>query len=372
MRKIRVAIVGVGNCAKSLVEGVFVYKKTGVLLGLTHESIGGFLPSDLEFVLGVDVDERKVGKSINEAIYEEPNCALHLANPDEVVSEKGCGKVHRGPVLDGVASHMLTGPDNRRFALSLVVDNPHETIDKLLANSAIDVALIYLPVGSAAATQFYVELFLKHRIPFVNCIPEFIVSSPVWAERIRLAGIPAVGDDMRSQVGASVLSQVLQSMFLTRGAKIGFHCQTNLGGNTDFRNMSDKSRLVSKKKSKENVIRGESERHGVTPTTDEVHAGPSDYIPHMGDRKVAHVRIEAEGFGGAKIELDCKLVVEDSPNSAGVVIDAVRCVHVAKMLGMVGPLEGVSAFTQKSPPRQMSLEQAKAEVDLLANVKGLL
>jgi myo-inositol-1-phosphate synthase len=235
-----------------------------------------------------------------------------------------------------------------------------------LIDNKIDVLLNYLPVGSETATRFYVEACLEAKVPFVNCIPVFIVSDPYWENRLIEAGIPAIGDDMRSQLGASVLSQALQELFFNRGMQVKFHEQTNHGGNTDFLNMMDQSRLASKKISKENVIRSQNDIRGIPVPKNGIYAGPSSYIPYHGDNKVAHFRIEATGFGGAPVTFDARLSVQDSPNSAGVVIDAIRYLQVARELCLVGSLRGPSAATQKTPPTQMMIDQAYEECKALA------
>lgn len=374
---IRVAIIGVGNCAKSLVEGVLKYPERQHMNGLAFGLIGGYKVSDIEFVLAYDVDVRKVGRWLHEAIYQLPNNAMDIIDQceggdlDINYSPAQC-VVKMGSVLDGVAGHMhaMDTADDRRFYISKESEEPTlDCVVEELKEAKVDVVLIYLPVGSTQATRFYVEACLKAKVAFVNCIPEFIVSDPYWQEQITRAGIPAIGDDMRSQVGASILSQCLHEMFLQRGATIKFHCQTNQGGNTDFHNMCDQTRLKSKKISKENVIRSQNDLKGIHTERDSVYAGPSDYIPYLGDNKVAHIRIEAEGFGGAPINLDCRLSVQDSPNSAGVVIDAIRYLMVAKDMGIVGPLYGPSAATQKTPPTQMTMADAYAECLKFANYK---
>lgn len=378
---IKVAIIGVGNCAKSLVEGVALYKKTRSTHGLAFDTIGGYKPEDIQFVLGFDVDRRKIGLSIRDAMYKSPNCAKSLdcfnylsdsgSGTYEWAQEVAPGDVYAGPILDGVAEHMYGDindaerfcpydPEESQFCTASEVIN-------LLKNNEVDVALIYLPVGSQEATEFYVSCCIAAKVPFVNCIPVFIVSNPKWHQELVDAGIPAIGDDMRSQVGASVLSQVLQEMFLDRGADVRLHCQTNIGGNTDFHNMMDKGRVYSKKESKENVITSQNEIRNIRYLDRQIHAGPSDYVPAMGDNKVAHIRIEANGFGGFPITLDCRLSVEDSPNSAGVVIDAIRYLATARDNGIVGPLYGPSAATQKTPPRQMKFSDAMEECRKLAN-----
>jgi myo-inositol-1-phosphate synthase len=374
---IKVGIIGVGNCAKSLVQGVAHYGSHSETAGLAFPVIGGYKPEDIEFCLAYDVDARKVGYSLVEAIYAGSNNAVDLTSHRNLYSyyrEKGyqIPTVLQGPILDGVAPHMITEDpkDTTRFCLnSVTTDEPTEDeVVKTLIASQIDIALIYLPVGSQKATEFYVRALLRAKVPFVNCIPVFIVSDPEWQRKIVEAGICAIGDDMRSQVGASILSQVLHEMFLNRGAKINFHCQTNQGGNTDFHNMTVQSRLTSKKKSKENVITSQNDLRNLETVPNSVHAGPSDYIPYLQDNKVAHIRIEAEGFGGVPITLDARLSVQDSPNSAGVVIDAIRYLKTATDHKLVGALLGPSAATQKTPPVQMTAADAYEECRRMASL----
>jgi myo-inositol-1-phosphate synthase len=371
-KKIRVAVVGVGNCAKSLVEGVALYTKTGRTDGLAFPDIGGYLPEDIQFVLGYDVDVRKVGRYLSDAIFAKPNCAMDFNVTAEDIQavctdETMSAMVFQGRVLDGVAPHMLKHDEDESFRLNKWDSQlTHEKLVADLKNYKVDVVLNYLPVGSQEATEFYVEGCLEAKVPFVNCIPVFIVSDPKWEARIREAGIPAIGDDMRSQLGASVLSQALQELFFNRGMHVKFHEQTNHGGNTDFLNMMDATRLASKKISKENVIRSQNDIRGIPVPKNGIYAGPSSYIAYHGDNKVAHFRIEAEGFGGAAVTFDARLSVQDSPNSAGVVIDALRYVTVAKEMGMVGSLRGPSAATQKTPIQQLMIQDAHAECEALA------
>lgn len=365
---IHVGIIGVGNCAKSLVEAVQYFKyNPSNTTGLAFPVIGGYKPSDIEFVCAFDIDKRKVGKRLGNAIHSGSNCALDLTN-----SYGNTGPVvERGILGDGVAAHMIadTEKDATRFfvdeqSMCSSSEDLYEKINKVknkIKEANPDVMLLYLPVGSEVDTKLYVSILLELKVPFVNCIPVFIVSDRKWQEKITEAGICAIGDDMRSQVGASVLSQVLHEMFVSRGATVDFHCQQNSGGNTDFLNMTDKNRLRSKKTSKENVIRaaaGEGECF--------IHAGPSDYIQYLGDKKVATIRIEARGIAGVPIILDARLEVQDSPNSAGIVIDAIRYLKRATELGVVGPLYGPSAATQKTPPKQLPYAEAYAECKKLA------
>jgi len=356
---IRVAIVGVGNCASSIVQGVAL-AKTGEnkLKGVTYPDIGGYKPSDIDFVIGFDIDERKVGKNIAEAIFSEPNCAYEIYGEARLMES---GKVFSAPMLDGVAPHMLTGHASERFILTNELGVSHDLAVLLLKDKNVDILVNYLPVGSQIATEFWANVCIEAKVSMCNCIPVFIASDPVWEKKFANAGINLIGDDMRSQFGASVLSQMLQELAAARGHTVKCHIQRNVGGNTDFRNMENKERLISKKISKENVLRGvENESSSF------LHAGPSEYISYFGDSKKANFHIEMEGFGGAPVTLDAELNVEDSPNSAGVVIDAIRFLKVARELGICGSLRGASAFTQKTPPKQMLFSEATAECDALA------
>ena len=359
---IRVAVVGVGNCAKSLIAGVALYKKTGQSDGLAFADIGGYSAGDIEFVLAYDVDKRKVGQNLITAMYAKPNCSMDFGVEKTDIFAVGGGiRVRMGAVLDGVAPHMLEWDEDESFRLSRAVDIQKAELVKELQDNEIDVLLNYLPVGSEEATKFYVEACLEAGVNFVNCIPVFIVSNPEWEARIKEAGIVAIGDDMRSQIGASVMSQALQELFFNRGGDVQFHKQVNDGGNTDFLNMMDNSRLKSKKISKENVLRSQNEIRDIPVPKNGIYAGPSSYVAFQGDNKVANFRIEATGFGGAPVVFDARLSVQDSPNSAGVVIDAVRYVKTASEMGMVGQLHGPSAATQKTPPQQMMIQEAHEE-----------
>lgn len=363
--KIKVAIVGLGNCAQSLIEGVSYYQQIDTKEGIAFYDIGGYTPKDIEFVLAYDIDERKVGEVIDIAMYSEPNCAWSIIHNNFLHIPQNRNIVQMGRILDGVAPHMNDGSKNS-FQVSSAPELTKEKLIQDLIDNKVDVLLNYLPVGSQEATEFYLNACIEAKVPFVNCIPVFIVSDKEWQKKIYDAGIPAIGDDMRSACGASVMSQMLQELFMNRGLKVNFHCQTNEGGNTDFRNMNDASRLKSKKISKENVIASQNELRNIPVEEDSIYAGPSAYIPYLGDNKVAHFRLEAEGFGGAPYTFDARLSVQDSPNSAGVVIDAIRFLQVAREMGMRGPLYGASAFTQKTPPKQMMFDDSYKECEALA------
>ena len=359
-KKIRVAIAGVGNCASALVQGVHFYKdhEQENIPGIMFSRIGGYHPSDIEFVAAFDVDRRKVGRPLGEAIFAAPNCARIFCQPVPLGPT-----VLMAPVLDGVSDYMLEQPE--RFGFRLSNETPCDIV-KVLQDAKVDILLNYMPVGSQIATEHYAECCLKAGVAFLNCIPVFIASNPVWEKRFIDAGLPLIGDDMRSQIGASVLSQVLQELAFDRGATVKYHQQLNVGGNTDFNNMMVQSRLKSKKESKENVIRAQNDIRGIPVDDDALFAGPSTFIPYLKDNKVAYFKIELESFGGAPIDVDVKLSVQDSENSAGVVIDAIRYLKVAKEEGIVGALRGPSAWTQKTPPQQLMYADAKAECEAFA------
>lgn len=377
--KIRVGIIGMGNCAKSLVEGVQYYSdKKKSSEGVMKFNIGGYEPKDIEFVMGFDIDERKIGQPFSVALKQKPNCAIDLV--DKIKCD---ANVYLAPVLDGYATLMDNYPKENRFFVhdgwvketmtgskgfdKQIVALSRWDIVKNLKKNNIDVLINYLPVGSQVATEFWADICLETGISFVNCIPVFIASNPEWEKKFVKAKIPIIGDDMRSQFGASILSQMLQELAFERGHKVKCHIQRNVGGNTDFLNMEDKTRLKSKKTSKENVIRAQNDIRGISTKGSFLHAGPSEYIPYYGDNKVANFRLELEGFGGSPVILDAQLSVQDSPNSAGVVIDAIRYIKVARELGLVGSLRGPSAFTQKTPPTQMRFSDAVDECNALAN-----
>lgn len=362
--KIRVAIAGVGNCASSLIQGVGFYSKNPAAeteAGIMAPEIGGYLASDIEFVCAFDVDKRKVNKTLGEAIFAKPNCTIIL-NED---AKNEQAPVFMAPVSDGVGSLMYDNPEDHAFRVDENI--PYVDIVSKLKEYEVDILINYLPVGSQQGTEMYAQACIDANVAFMNCIPVFIASDPTWNQKFVDAGIPIVGDDMKSQFGASIVSQMLQELAFARGHKVKCHIQRNVGGNTDFLNMEDKSRLASKKISKENVIRSQNTIRGIDTEGSFLHAGPSEYIRYYGDNKVANFRLELEGFMGAPVILDAQLSVQDSPNSAGVVIDAIRYLRVARELGIVGALEGPSAATQKTPPRQMTFSTAQDECKALAN-----
>ena len=348
---IRIAIIGLGNCASALVQGLEYYRTHVADEGLMTPFVGGYSPRDIDVAVAFDVDKRKVYTPVSKAIFAKPNCCYQMVSSVPFTE----APVLMAPILDGVAQHMYTHPDkSATFEVSDMKPfcNTPEEAAKVLKEYKVDVLINYLPVGSTNASHFWAETALLSKTPFLNCIPVFIASNPEWARRFTEANVPIMGDDMKSQFGASVLSQMFEELATVRGHTVVSHIQQNSGGNTDFLNMMDKTRILDKKISKENVIRNASKDAHF------LHAGPSDYISFLGDTKVAHFNLSMKGFGGSPVTLDAKLVVQDSPNSAGVVIDAIRYLKTAKDRGLGGPLEGPSAFTQKSPPLPMPLSTA--------------
>jgi myo-inositol-1-phosphate synthase len=352
MRKINVAVVGVGNCASSLVQGVHHYADTkNDVDGLIHADIGGYGPSDLQFVLAIDTDARKVGVDLAEAIFAPPNCTtvFHREVPKLGVP------VMMGRVLDGMAGHMLSAPSDRGFVAADAPEAGKAEIVAALERSGAEVLVNYLPVGSEEATRFYMDCALEAGVAVVNCMPVFIASDPAWEARFRQKRLPIVGDDIKAQLGATIVHRVLTNLFRQRGVRVDHTYQLNTGGNTDFLNMLDRNRLVSKKESKTEAVQSVlAERL----KDEDIHVGPSDYIPWLNDNKLCFLRMEGELFGGVPMNLELRLSVEDSPNSAAVVLDAIRCCKVALDRGEGGALIGPSAFFCKHPPQQFNDDAA--------------
>jgi myo-inositol-1-phosphate synthase len=356
--RINIALIGVGNCASSLVQGLAHYSNGGSneQIGLMHWDLGGYRPRDIHVVAAWDVDSRKVGRDVSQAIFAKPNCTAVFCDH---VEETGA-KVRMGRVLDGVAEHMAEQPEHRTF---LVADAPEpdaaDVIDVLRRSNA-DVLVNYLPVGSQKATEFYAECALEAGVAFVNNMPVFIASQPEWAERFRAAGVPIIGDDIKAQLGATIVHRVLTDLFAKRGVKLDRTYQLNTGGNTDFLNMANKSRLASKKISKTEAVQSVAEHR---LDDENIHVGPSDYVAWQNDNKVCFLRMEGQLFGGVPMNLELRLSVEDSPNSAGVAIDMIRCAKLAKDRGLAGPIEAPSAYFCKHPPRQMTDDAAHDAVE---------
>lgn len=358
MKKIRVAIIGVGNCASSLIQGIEFYRhnhgKPGKeALGLMNCMIGGYRPQDIEVVCAFDIDRRKVGLPVHKAIFQAPNCTQLITN--RLASSSAI--VQMGQLLDGVAEHMKEYPDKRTFKPS---DAKPVDVVSVLKKTEAEIAVNYLPVGSSKATEFYAEACLGAGVSFINCIPVFIASNAAWAKRFADKKIPIIGDDVKSQVGATIVHRTLAKLFEDRGVKIDRTYQLNTGGNTDFLNMLNRSRLKFKKISKTESVQSQlAERLD----SENIHIGPSDYVPWQNDNKVAFIRIEGRGFANVPLHMEVRLSVEDSPNSAGVAIDAIRCLKVARQRKIGGPLYSVSAYLMKHPPRQYADTHAKKLVE---------
>ena len=357
MKEIRVAIAGIGNCASALIQGLYYYKKTvkdnGGPLGLMHYNLGGYAPGNIKIVAAFDIDKRKAGKSLGEAVLAKPNCTKNFHD----IKTKIPVKVHMGNVLDGVAEHMSNYPEERRFVVSS--SKPADVV-KILKETKADILLNYLPVGSEKATAFYAEACLQSGTSFINCVPVFIVSDTMWAKRFEEKGIPVIGDDVKSQIGATIIHRSLAKLFEDRGVKIDNTYQLNVGGNTDFLNMLNSTRLKMKKISKTEAVQSQMQ---VPLENENIHIGPSDYIPWLKDNKVCFLRMEGRGFGNVSLNLEVRLSVEDSPNSAGVVIDAIRCCKIARDKKIGGPLLSPSAYFMKHPPKQFSDDVAREMVE---------
>lgn len=343
MEKIRIAVVGVGNCASSLVQGIEFYKDLNNKNGLINEIIVGYRVSDIEVVAAFDVDKRKVGKDLSEAIFSEPNCTKKFSN----IPHKGV-VVNKGNVLDGVSNTMGD---------YFLVDDNQETsnIVEILKNSKAEMIVCYLPVGSARASRFYAECALEAGVGFINAIPEFICSDKIWIDKFREKGLPCAGDDIKSQVGATILHRIITRLMQDRGFKIDNTYQLNIGGNTDFRNMLNESRLESKRISKTQAVVSNLDEGDKISTR----IGPSDFVSHLKDNKICFINVKGTQFGDVPFELDLKLSVEDSPNSAGCIVDVVRYMKFALNKGISGNLEEVSAYYFKSPLIQMREDEAK-------------
>jgi myo-inositol-1-phosphate synthase len=344
--KLRVGIVGVGNCASSLVQGLTYYRDAGgnePIPGLMNPSLGGYHISDVEISAAFDIAESKVGKDVSEAVFAPPNNTRKFAE----VPRLGV-TVQRGMTLDGIGKYVAGDLQEARCA---PVD-----VARILADTGTDVLVSYLPVGSQLANEWYMEQALEAGCGVVNCLPVFIASRPEWAARFAARGLPIIGDDIKSQVGATIVHRVLANLFRERGVRLDHTYQLNFGGNSDFQNMLERERLTSKKISKTQAV---TSQFDVPLPADDVHVGPSDFVPWLQDRKWAYIRMEGTTFGGVPLNAEVKLEVWDSPNSAGVVIDAVRCAKLAMDRGQAGALIGPSSYFMKSPPQQFTDEQAR-------------
>ena len=348
--EVRVAIVGVGNCASSLVQGVQYYQdadETATVPGLMHVKLGQYHVRDVKFVAAFDVDAKKVGFDLSEAIFASENNTIKIADvpPTNVT-------VQRGPTLDGIGKY---------YAETIEVSDvdPVDVV-KTLKDNNVDVLVSYLPVGSEEADKFYAQCCIDARVAFVNALPVFIASDPVWAKKFEDAGVPIVGDDIKSQVGATITHRVMAKLFEDRGVQLDRTMQLNVGGNMDFLNMLERERLESKKISKTQAVTSNLQREFKTK---DVHIGPSDHVGWLDDRKWAYVRLEGRAFGDVPLNLEYKLEVWDSPNSAGVIIDAVRAAKIAQDRGIGGPVVAASAYLMKSPPKQLPDDIARAQLE---------
>jgi myo-inositol-1-phosphate synthase len=350
MSKVRLAIVGVGNCASSLVQGLEYYKDADTddaVPGLMHVDLGGYHIRDVEVAAAFDVDAKKVGKDVAEAILSEPNNTIRFAD----VPHLGIS-VQRGPTLDGLGRYYRETIDES--------DAPPVDVAQALRDVEADVLVSYLPVGSEEAARHYAQAAIDAGVAFVNCLPVFIASDKTWAAKFVAAGVPIIGDDIKSQVGATIVHRVLTKLFEDRGVKLNRTYQLNFGGNMDFMNMLERERLVSKKKSKTQSVQSQMRK---PLDKNDIHIGPSDHVPWLEDRKWAQIRLEGQAFGDVPLTVELKLEVWDSPNSAGIVIDAIRCAKLALDRGVAGPLIGPSAYFMKSPPVQFSDEAAREMVE---------
>jgi len=350
LSKINVAIIGVGNCASSLIQGVQFYQEVTeneFIPGLMHVNLGGYHISDINFVAAFDIDKNKVGRDLAEAIFTKPNNTYRFCD----VPETGV-TVQRGMTHDGLGQYLS----------KIIQKAPGSTVDivQVLQDTNTDVVINYLPVGSEEATKWYVEQVLEAGCGLINCIPVFIAREKYWRQRFEKRGLPVIGDDIKSQVGATIVHRVLTRLFRERGVRLERTYQLNFGGNTDFYNMLERERLESKKISKTNAVTSQLD---YSMGAENIHVGPSDYVPWLDDRKFCHIRMEGQTFGNVPLNVEMKLEVWDSPNSAGVVIDAIRCCKLALDRGLKGALEGPAAYFMKSPPVQYSDDEARRMVE---------
>ncbi len=353
MGKIRIAIVGVGNCASSLVQGIHYYrdKNANDAFGLMHWDIEGYRPSDIEVAIAFDIDKRKVGKDVSEAIFAEPNNTTVFCKD---VPQSGV-KVQMGRTLDGFSEHMRGYADKYTFVPANAPEPGENEVVSELKESGAEILLNYLPVGSEDATRFYAKCALRTNVAFINCMPVFIASDPAWAQRFKDSNVPIIGDDIKAQLGATITHRTLTDLFRKRGVKLERTYQLNTGGNTDFLNMLNRTRLASKKKSKTEAVQSVAESR---LDDENIHIGPSDHVPWQKDNKVCFIRMEGKLFGGVPMDLELRLSVEDSPNSAGGAIDAIRCAKLALNRKEGGVLYPPSAYFMKHPPVQYTDDEA--------------
>lgn len=358
MDKIKIAVVGIGNCASSLIQGIEYYKNKNAndSIGLMHWEINGYKPSDIEVVAAFDVDARKVGLDVNEAIFEKPNCTI-VFQPQMPKSKV---IVQMGKILDGISEHMENYEEDATFLPSSYPEPQKSDIVEILKKNGTEILLNYLPVGSENATRFYAECALEAGVAFINNIPVFIASDPQWAQRFKDKNLPLIGDDIKAQLGATITHRTLTNLFAKRGVKLERTYQLNTGGNTDFLNMLNRNRLASKKKSKTEAVQSVAAER---LDDRNIHVGPSDYVPWQNDQKICFIRMEGKLFGDVPMNLELRLSVEDSPNSAGIVIDAIRCCKIALDNKIGGILYSPSSYFCKHPPKQISDDEAHVRVE---------
>ncbi len=353
MSTIKIAIAGLGNCASSLIQGIEYYKSKNIndAIGLMHWEVGGYRPYDIDVVAAFDIDKRKVGKDISEAIFSLPNCTTVFCDniPKKDVA------VSMGKILDGVSEHIATYDDKYKFIPSDEKEATKDEIVSILKDSGTEILLNFLPVGSEEAARFYAECALEAGVAYINNMPVFIASDPKWSQRFKDKGIPIIGDDIKAQLGATITHRTLVDMFQKRGVRLEKTYQLNTGGNTDFLNMLNRNRLSSKKTSKTEAVQSVLKDR---LDDENIHVGPSDYVPWQKDNKVCYLRMEGKLFGDVPMNLELRLSVEDSPNSAGVVIDAIRCCKLALDRKVSGVLHSASAYFMKHPPIQYSDDEA--------------
>ena len=359
MDRVKVAVVGIGNCASALIQGIEYYRHRSEAdaIGFMHWDIGGYRPGDIDVVVAFDIDKRKVGQDLSKAIFQLPNCTKAIF-PD--IKEKGV-IVRMGRVLDGFAEHMKNYDMKYSFLLSDEEEPDEKDIIDALKGSGAQILLNYLPVGSEVAARFYAECALQAGLGFVNCMPVFIASDPDWGRRFQEKNLPIIGDDIKSQLGATIVHRVLTNLFRSRGVKLDRTYQLNTGGNTDFLNMLDRSRLVSKRESKTEAVQSQLGENRLPE--ENIHIGPSDWVAWQKDNKVCFMRMEGKLFGDIQMNLEIRLSVEDSPNSGGVVIDAIRCCKLAMDRGRGGILYSPSSYFMKHPPRQYTDAEAQRLTD---------
>ena len=362
MSRIKIAVIGVGNCVSSLLQGIHYYrdKEQKDAIGLMHWEIGGYHPGDIEVVAAFDVDIRKVGKDVSEAIFAEPNCTTVFCGD---IPKAGVS-VQMGRILDGFSEHMKDYEARRAFVLADLAEPDQEEIVRVLQESGTEILMNYLPVGSEQATRFYAECALAARVAFINNIPVFIASDPAWAKRFEDKNMPIIGDDIKAQLGATITHRTLTDLFAKRGVKLERTYQLNTGGNTDFLNMLNQKRLASKKVSKTEAVQAVAARR---LEDDNIHIGPSDYVPWQNDHKVCFLRMEGKLFGDVPMNLELRLSVEDSPNSAGVAIDSIRCAKLALSRSQGGILIAPSAYFCKHPPQQYTDDEAFRMIEHFIN-----